>query len=203
MSAAVAPDGTKLNFHTQCLKCIDCEKPILDKYKAGERGFLCTECANPRCNRCFGIIDGGAQYFLDPATRSPVCAPCWTGAAPVSQLHIINEHDMMHPVGSTNNALPMVTQSFPQQQFQQQVVPQIVSQHHGVVQHGGHMSPMQLPSHISPILQPPPAMQTPPMPQPMPYPVEHQAAASGPGGPRLLGPFTGPPPPGAMIVPAA
>ena len=155
------------------------------------------------------MIDGGAQYFLDPATRNPVCTPCWTGV-PMSQINVVSEQDpMSNRVLAGSAAPPLVTQSVSQQFHQHLVAPQIVSQHHGVVQQHvvpQNAVPMQLPSHISPILQPPPTLQPQSLPHPVPYPVEHQAAApavSGSSGPRLLGPFTGPPPPGAMIVPVA
>ncbi|CAD7925940.1 unnamed protein product [Amoebophrya sp. A120] len=73
---AKTPDNEELHFHTQCLRCIKCGHGIQHKYKAGPDGFLCRSCANPHCERCRKIIDGGSQYFLDAATKAPTCADC-------------------------------------------------------------------------------------------------------------------------------
>eukprot|EP00392_Amoebophrya_sp_AT5.2_P000112 g112.t1 len=73
---AKTPAGVELKFHTQCLRCIKCGHNIQYKYKAGETGFLCRSCANPHCSVCRKIIDGGSQYFLQGAEKTPVCAEC-------------------------------------------------------------------------------------------------------------------------------
>lgn len=78
--AATTPDGTTLDFHTQCLSCINCGNHIVGKYKAGDGGFLCPDCSNPRCCNCGTLISGGGQYYLDKRSRQPICSPCHTGA---------------------------------------------------------------------------------------------------------------------------
>lgn len=80
---ANAPDGTPLNFHTQCLKCINCHSLITSKYKAGEEGFLCEMCSNPKCTTCWNFIAGGSQYFLNAETEEPICAICHATSATV------------------------------------------------------------------------------------------------------------------------
>ncbi|CAD7974896.1 unnamed protein product [Amoebophrya sp. A25] len=73
---ARTPEGVDLKFHTQCLRCIKCGHSIQHKYKAGEDGFLCRSCANPHCDRCKKIIDGGSQYYLNSTTKAPICGEC-------------------------------------------------------------------------------------------------------------------------------
>jgi hypothetical protein len=70
-------DDTPYAFHTQCLKCVDCNRNIGSKYKATERGFICDECDSPECATCFRKIPGGDQYYLDNDTHAPTCNNCF------------------------------------------------------------------------------------------------------------------------------